>query len=766
MSKEQATSALPEGGPYNATMVPIRRDGGTAPEASSYIDGIKASLADAAAELAALGFRVFPLHSPTGGACSCPRGRACGSPGKHPGLKDWQSDATTDAATVRRWWERWPDANIGLATGGALRLVVVDVDGDAGRTAWSELEAEHGPAPTLRASTGRPGGGEHRYYRLRAEHDASAIKNRVKFAPGLDIRAEGGLVVAPPSLHGSGAVYTWSEQPSIEAIAVLPDWLFALLADAARSTFAAPRSVARERTHADGRTVEAADAPPYHGPFSAAQREHRARSYLVKCGPAIEGMNGSTTTLVTAAKILRGFHLDEDTAVRLLLEDYNPRCEPPWNEEEIRRKVREAAKCSTPAWGAMLEERRSTAQMQHTDSATDLPGEEIAREAIYAEAETPIAATQQRTKREDPFSWISAGEIFAPLPPTSWVVPDLQLCAGRPSMLVGYGYSGKTLAAQSLALAVATGRPVWGHFDVSRKMKVRHVDHEQGTRGTRLRYQRLARGMGIDGSELEDRLQVAVFPPVYLNEPGALEVYRNACEGIDLLIIDALRGATPGEDENDSKIRRCVDVLSQVSELTGTAVLLIHHAGKPRESHNDSRTVSRGSSAIYDACGSVFVVVAAEGSNGPKRVTHEKAAAEAESGSIEPFYLVIEEVRTDRQETGSALRVVYRLAAEIQSAAPSPVQKIRNRILEHLHAYPGASKRALRDLGGQRNVDAAIASLLGDGLIVNKGSGARAAYFLRENSADDDEHEANDAEPSLYEQPDLLITENPTEGVS
>jgi hypothetical protein len=724
-------------------------------------------LGAAAAELAALGFPVFPLHSPTGGACSCPRGLACGgSAGKHPRIEGWQRQATTDPNTLRGWWERWPDANVGIATGGALRLVVVDVDGDAGRAAWSELEAEHGPAPTLRASTGRPGGGEHRYYRLRPEHDASAIRNKVRFAPGLDIRAEGGLVVAPPSLHASGAAYAWSESPSMEAIAALPDWLFDLLADATRRTTVTPRSAAREQTHAVRRTVEAAAAPPYQGTASAAERECRARNYLARCDPAIQGSNGSTATLKAAAKTRRGFHLDDETAVRLMLEVYNPRCRPPWTEEEIRRKVSEATKCSTPPWGKMLEERSSAGQIQpqHANGTAEPDRENTDRAAVYREPNAPIAASQHPAEGKARFSWITPDQIFAQLPQPNWIVRDLQICAGRPSMLAGYGSSGKTLAAQALALAVAAGRPVWGRFPVSRPMVVRHVDHDQG-RATLRRYQRLARGMGIDWRDLDDRLQVSIFPHVFLNDPDAFETYRDACKGVDLLIIDAFRGATPGEDENDSKIRRFIDVLTRVSEATGTAILIIHHAGKPREAHNDNRTILRGSSAIFDACGSVFVVVAAEGSKGPKHVTHQKAAAEAESGSIEPFDLVIEDMKPDPQTEGSALRVVHRSAAEMQSAAPSTAQDIEARILEHLRMHPGASKRDLRNIGGAHGtIEAAVRSLVKDGLIQNRGTKGRFRYFLCESSADDAEHEPDDAEPSSYGEPDLSITKNPTEG--
>lgn len=62
------------------------------------------------------GFRVFPLHDITGGACSCGR-EECGSGGKHPRTKNGVKDATTALEQIRQWWARWPDANIGLATG-------------------------------------------------------------------------------------------------------------------------------------------------------------------------------------------------------------------------------------------------------------------------------------------------------------------------------------------------------------------------------------------------------------------------------------------------------------------------------------------------------------------------------------------------------------------------------------------------------------------------------------------------------------------------
>lgn len=69
----------------------------------------------------------------------------------------------------------------------------------------------------------------------------------------------------------------------------------------------------------------------------------RAIAYLACCEPAIQGANGSRTTLITAAKLVHGFELSPSEALELLRDHYNPRCRPPWAERDLARKVSEAA---------------------------------------------------------------------------------------------------------------------------------------------------------------------------------------------------------------------------------------------------------------------------------------------------------------------------------------------------------------------------------------------------------------------------------------
>ena len=112
-----------------------------------------------------LGVRVLPLHSPLPGPrCTCGE-PTCDNIGKHPRIKRGCHGAVRDPDQIRRWWNRWPDANLGLATGSASGIYVIDVDPrHGGDETLRALEAEHGPLPpTWRFLTG--GGGEHIVFR-------------------------------------------------------------------------------------------------------------------------------------------------------------------------------------------------------------------------------------------------------------------------------------------------------------------------------------------------------------------------------------------------------------------------------------------------------------------------------------------------------------------------------------------------------------------------------------------------------------------------
>lgn len=168
------------------------------------------------------GWAVLPLWQPAaGGRCGC--GQAdCPSPGKHPiaslvphGLQQ----ATSSAATVRAWWSAHPRANVGVRTGTESGVVVLDVDGREGLTALGELARQNGRFAALWARTGS--GGWHAYL----AHPGVEVPNSAKrVGPGLDVRGDGGYVVAPPSEHATGNRYRWVTGPG-ERLSPMPNWL-------------------------------------------------------------------------------------------------------------------------------------------------------------------------------------------------------------------------------------------------------------------------------------------------------------------------------------------------------------------------------------------------------------------------------------------------------------------------------------------------------------------------------------------------------------
>jgi N6-adenosine-specific RNA methylase IME4 len=145
---------------------------------------------------------------------------------KLPLLNDWPNRASHDPRTIASWWRRWPTANIAIATGGEMRLLVVDVDPDAGGEATlAVLEREHGALPaTVECIT--PRGGRHVYFIVPRGRPMPG-NSAGKLGQGIDTRGHHGYVLAPPSTVNSKA-YAWSVD-SGDRIAEAPGWLLELL---------------------------------------------------------------------------------------------------------------------------------------------------------------------------------------------------------------------------------------------------------------------------------------------------------------------------------------------------------------------------------------------------------------------------------------------------------------------------------------------------------------------------------------------------------
>lgn len=155
-----------------------------------------------------LGWSVFPVSEKT----------------KKPYTPHGCKDAKKDVQAIKAWWKRYPNASIGVATGLPSHLLVIDLDIDEnkgldGMRELREWEKAHKELPdTVSAITGR--GGSHFYYK----YDGSEkYKNRAGILDGIDVRGDGGYIIAPPSLHPNGTEYQWENDPDDTEMSEITD---------------------------------------------------------------------------------------------------------------------------------------------------------------------------------------------------------------------------------------------------------------------------------------------------------------------------------------------------------------------------------------------------------------------------------------------------------------------------------------------------------------------------------------------------------------
>jgi len=245
-----------------------------------------AEIGRAALSYAARGWSVIPAE---------PRG-------KRPivAWQDFQQRIAT-GEEIAAWFRRWPRANVAIVTGAVSRLVVLDIDPRHDGSASLE-DLAHAQEPllrTLEALTG--GGGRHLYF----THPGGVVRNRVGLAPGIDLRGDGGCVVAPPSVHPSGRRYAWVEGrgPDDALPAPMPRWL-------------------DERVRADAR----------HPGHPAAHWRELARRGVR------QGERNAAIASFAGHLLWRG--VDPDVVRELLLAWNRSRCDPPLSDGEVTQAVK------------------------------------------------------------------------------------------------------------------------------------------------------------------------------------------------------------------------------------------------------------------------------------------------------------------------------------------------------------------------------------------------------------------------------------------
>ncbi|WP_337187565.1 bifunctional DNA primase/polymerase [Phenylobacterium sp.] len=178
------------------------------------------------------GFSLFPIHGITAeGHCTCREGASCGHPGKHPYTAHGFKDATKDREAITRLFDGRTDLNVGIATGKESGVIVIDLDGQAGEESWKAMTEANRQSPVQPGMIFETGKGRHLLFR----YPNVIVKSRQKLAgyEGVDVRADGGYIVAPPSTHHSGRKYRVREESFRLGVPHAPTWLMSLLLSSA-----------------------------------------------------------------------------------------------------------------------------------------------------------------------------------------------------------------------------------------------------------------------------------------------------------------------------------------------------------------------------------------------------------------------------------------------------------------------------------------------------------------------------------------------------
>jgi len=273
-----------------------------------------AELLNAALGYAALGWRVFPIRCPVftefGVCCSC--GKKDCNPGKHPYFRNPYKSVTRNPDKIEEWWADHPDANIAIATGTKSGLVVLDVDPrNGGDESLAELIRKFGDLPnTVTALSG--GGGDHYYF----SHLGGNIKSKAfgPDYPGLDIKADNGCIIAPPSLHETGEKYRWVEglEPQHTELAPLPSWIL--------------DQVRNRKTKKPAKGKSPSDQLSQTGIFTKGYRNN---------------------SMIRAGGSLNQFCYTETEVFRHLMLFNQNRCDPPLPESEVQSVADSAHKYQT-----------------------------------------------------------------------------------------------------------------------------------------------------------------------------------------------------------------------------------------------------------------------------------------------------------------------------------------------------------------------------------------------------------------------------------
>ena len=497
-------------------------------------DNSPASMLDAALAYAAKGWPLLPIRSG----------------GKEPLIDGWEVNATTDATTIKRWLKKWPNANMALHVGDA-GLLVIDYDPGSDR---AEVEGNIGKFPATKLVAKTPRGGTHEYYALQPGELVANSAN--KLAPHVDVRSFHGYVLLPPSRTTDGT-YEWISEgkPAFRTDEMLR-----------------VANTAREKSQDRDNWIIEPDL------------EENVATCITwlkdKAKIAIEGQGGDSCAYATAA-MCKSYGISEERAIDLMLEYWNPRCDPPWSwneQEHLVEKVRNAFAYNTSIPGNLTPAYREAEKAQGFKP--------VPKPALQVGEHEVIAGR---------FRFVDRDGIEEIAPP-NWLIRDTAPEGGY-MMMFGAPGTFKTFIALDVALSVASGRSEtpYGKVEASGAALFAVGEGRSNHRARITAWEQVHNG----GKKVRNFVLADPVPSVTEDWAtfieGALKLHP---EGYKIVVIDTVGRSMQGADENTQKdaslLTKRVETLQR---QLGATVLALHHTG---HGNTDREKGSVESSATAD----------------------------------------------------------------------------------------------------------------------------------------------------------------------
>ena len=542
--------------------------------------------------------------------------------------------ATRFPRIIERWWSDWPNAAVGLPTGEKTGFFALDIDnkpGGANGFDWlSEMEAEHGPLPDTARVTS-PNGGLHIYFKY-----VVGTRNRGALGVGVDIRSEGGYVLAAGSTMANGRSYKW--ETDTREIADAPAWLLDLLLPKSapahtQYSLSAATNNAYVDAAVDRELADLAGAP-------MGSRNNALNDAAFSIGTIVgAGALGESEARALLQDVARGWGRDWSRCCKTIENGLkagiqNPRHipEPEFPVQDNTRLVDITRMIQRGLEKGRLREQAArvdadlTVQEDMPQNATDIPEQEVVSpdgDVGPANDNVPLPTEQQSPITATAFKWIDPKTL-----PRREFAYGSHFIRKYVSVTVSPGGLGKTSASIAEGLAMVSGRALLG-IKPPKRLRTWIFNAEDPRDEMERRIMAACIHYKLKPADLEGHLfldsgreqelvvaiedkraGVRIQQPIV--EAVVEQIERN---GIDVMIVDPFV-STHGVNENDNgAIDKVAKLWAQIADYTNCSIDIVHHL----------RKVADREATVEDARGAVSLIGAARSVRVLNRMSEEQA---------------------------------------------------------------------------------------------------------------------------------------------